>query len=337
MDFPLRTEIELDFPKWDFTYQTPSVFIGSCFADNIGRMLYRYKFPVLLNPFGVLYNPTSISNALQLIIHNQGINQDDLIFNENLWHSFYFHGSFSNPDPEKVILKCNDIISSSHSFLKNSDFLFVTLGTAWVYKYKPTGNIVSNCHKIPPNKFERYKMTIDEITVELLHLIQILFTFNPKLKVIFTVSPVRHFKDGAHGNQLSKSTLLLAIDEIITKDISRQTAYFPAYEIINDELRDYRFYNSDMIHISELAINFIFDKFKTAFFSKSTDECLQQVKNIVHAKEHRILTDNKHGLKQFSNSILEKIEKISEAFPYINFEEEVEHFMTLGNLDKGFC
>lgn len=337
MDFPLRTEIEINCPKWEFDYQKPSIFIGSCFSDNIGGMLYKYKFPVLLNPFGVLYNPASIAQALQLIINNQEIKKEELIFHGNLWHSFSFHGSFSNSSPEKVLQKCNDAITSAHTWLKNARFLLITFGTAWIYRYQPSGMIVSNCHKIEAKQFERYRMQVDEIAVEWLNLLALLHSFNPTIKVLFTVSPVRHLKDSAHGNQLSKSTLLLAIDKIIHNYQSGQLSYFPAYELVNDELRDYRFYDSDMIHISETAINFIFEKFKEAFFSKQTSICFEQVKSVIQASEHRILTDNKQELKVFSNSMLTKIEKIKKAFPYINFQEEVEHFQTMAYLDEGFC
>jgi len=337
MDFPLRTEIEINCPKWEFDYLTPSVFIGSCFSDNIGGILLRHKFPVLLNPFGVLYNPFSISKAIQRIIGQQIISTDDLICHDGLWHSFYFHGSFSDPAPETVIQKCNTIIRSSHTFLKDTKFLLVTLGTAWTYRYIPSGEIVSNCHKIPSNQFKRERASVGEIVGEWLMLLQALHDFNPDLKIVFTVSPIRHFKDGAHDNQLSKSTLLLAIDEIIKQYPEGQATYFPAYEIVNDELRDYRFYTSDMIHISETAISFIFEKFKSAFFSRQTIDCYQEIKNIIQAREHRILTNNNRSITQFSHSMIEKIEKLKKAYPYINFEEEAKHFQSLGSLEEGFC
>ena len=172
---------------------------------------------------------------------------------------------------------------------------------------------------------------------EWLMLLQALHDFNPDLKIVFTVSPIRHFKDGAHDNQLSKSTLLLAIDEIIKQYPEGQATYFPAYEIVNDELRDYRFYTSDMIHISETAISFIFEKFKSAFFSRQTIDCYQEIKNIIQAREHRILTNNNRSITQFSHSMIEKIEKLKKAYPYINFEEEAKHFQSLGSLEEGFC
>jgi hypothetical protein len=330
MDFPLRTETEINCPKWDFNYLTPSMFIGSCFSDNIGGLLQRFKFPALPNPFGVLYNPSSISKAIRLAISNQNIEEEELIFYENIWHSFFFHGSFSGVNPNKVIEKCNEAILTTHLFLKSAKFLFVSLGTAWVYRYVKNGIIVSNCHKIPANQFDRFRLTVEEISGEWLDLLSELHSFNPELKVVFTVSPIRHLKDGSHENQLSKSTLLLSIDKIISRYQKGQVAYFPAYEIINDELRDYRFYDSDMIHISETAISFIFEKFKSAFFTQPTIDCFQQIRNVVQAKEHRILTEDTNTVIQFSQSMLDKIEKLKYAYPYINFQEEVKHFEFLG-------
>lgn len=332
MDFPLRTEIEIDCPYWKLGYQTPSLFIGSCFSDNIGGLLLRYKFPVLLNPFGVLYNPASIANAIYMALDHVEISPNELVYHNNLWHSFSFHGAYSSPEKNKVIQTGNTTINNTHSFLKKADFLFVTFGTSWVFKYKETGSIVANCHKVPVNQFDRFKLSVGYIVYQWKELLSKLHEFNPGLKVVFTVSPIRHLKDGAHGNQLSKSTLLLAIDELIKATPVGQVVYFPAYEIVNDELRDYRFYASDMIHISETAINFIFTKFISSFFTSETRDCYQQVKSIIMAKEHRILNSDTESLTKFSQSMLERIDKLGKAYPYINFQEEVEHFQTLQNL-----
>lgn len=332
-DFPLRTEVEIKCPKWDINHQRKTFFIGSCFSDNIGGILLRNKFPVLLNPFGVLYNPSSISTALLRSVRNQPIVKEELIHHDNLWHSFLLHGSFSNLDPDRVLSTGNEAISATHQYLKSADYLFVTFGTAWVYKHLNTKTIVSNCHKIPSMQFDRYRMTVEEIVFEWMELLTQLHLFNPELKIVFTVSPIRHLKEGAHENQLSKSVLLLAIDEIIAKYQGRQVTYFPAYELVHDELRDYRFYNSDMIHISETAIRFIFEKVKATFFSSQTSTLFNQISGIVQATEHRILNDNPKALTQFSHSMLKKIEKLRETHPYINFQEEVEHFTHLGDLE----
>ncbi len=333
MDFQLRTEVDVRLPDWDLNYQTPAFFIGSCFSDSIGRKLEKSKFPVMLNPFGVLYNPVSICNSLNTIIDKTIISEQELIQHDKLYHSFLFHGSFSSNSSDSVIDKCNKSIIESNEFLKKSSFIFITFGTSRIYKYTETGQIVSNCHKIPESRFIRYRLSVAEIVSEWNLLIIKLREFNPDIKIVFTVSPVRHFKDGAHENQLSKSVLLLAIDEIIKINSDIQLCYFPAYEIINDELRDYRYYSEDMVHISETGIKFVFEKFKNSFFNKKTLDCFKEINEIVKASEHRILTGDPVSLKKFSNTMFAKTEKLSSLYPNINFGKELEHFRNLGYIE----
>ncbi|HNW50821.1 MAG TPA: GSCFA domain-containing protein [Prolixibacteraceae bacterium] len=336
MDFPLRTEVSIEPAQWDFNYQTPAMFLGSCFSDHMGGALLRSKFPVQLNPFGVLYNPISLSMALNRILDQQEVSNDELVFHDGLWHSFYFHGSFSNSSKETLIEQCNRAIAEASTFLKSAQFLFITLGTAWVFRHQESGKIVSNCHKIPASNFERFRLSIDEIREQWLPLLSRIHQFNPKLKIIFTVSPIRHFKDGAHENQLSKSTLLLAIDEITQAYPVEQIGYFPSYELMNDELRDYRFYKEDMVHIAETGIRFIFEKFKFAFFSKETTECFNQIQPIILAKEHKILNKNDQSVTIFAEKTIEKITYLQKKYPNVNFEEEMKHFIDLAGLEKGF-
>jgi hypothetical protein len=333
MNFPLRTEVAIEPLGWNIDYQTPSIFMGSCFSDHIGGMLLKYKFHVMLNPFGVLYNPVSLSTSLNMMLEKHEIKKEELVNWGQMWHSFQFHGSFSDSSYERVLEKCNQSIDESHLFLGKAQFLFITFGTAWVFRYKETGKIVSNCHKIPATYFDRSRLTVDEIKGEWISILSKIHRLYPNLKIIFTVSPIRHFKDGAHENQLSKSTLLLAIDEIIKSYPNNQIGYFPSYELINDELRDYRFYDSDMVHISETGIRFIFEKFKSAFFSDLTSTCFEQVKSIVQATEHRVLSNDIQSINKFSRSMISKIKNLKSSYPYINFREEIEHFGKLEGID----
>lgn len=333
MDFPFRTEVKLNEADKDLNYMTPVFFIGSCFSDNIGRKLEKSKFPVLLNPFGVLYNPISIYSALKAIIDKKHITGNNLVFHNNLFHSFLFHGSFSSSSSEKLIKKCNEVIEEANDFLKKSSYIFITFGTSFVYEYKETGEIVSNCHKIPDSEFKRYRLTVDQTVSKWNRLISELRQINPELQIIFTVSPVRHFKDGAHENQLSKSVLLLAIDEIIKENNQQGISYFPAYEIMNDELRDYRFYSEDMVHISETGVNYIFEQFRKCFFKSGTLECMKEINEIVRAGEHRILNPDPVSLNKFRDTMIGKIEKLSSAYPFINFNKELEHFKNLSYIE----
>jgi len=329
-DFALRTEVETVDLGFKLGYSSQSLFIGSCFSDNIGNILLRNKFPVMSNPFGVLYNPMSISKAIGRIISHQNIEKGELVFHNNLWHSFDFHGFFSGVDPDTVVFRCNQAIDSAHRFLKTSRVLFITFGTSWVYRHLQQNVIVSNCHKIPDYEFDRFRLSVDEIVNEWQGILFKIQKFNPDLKVVFTVSPVRHLKDGIHANQLSKAVLLLSIDEIIRRSTPGLCSYFPAYEVVNDELRDYRFYDKDMIHLSETGVLYIFEIFKSVFFSSSTIECMKKVSSVVTAAEHKQLTEDISAIRQFATAMLRKIEILKIEYPEVNFDGEIKHFSELG-------
>ena len=239
------------------------VSLGSCFADEIGARLQESDFLIDINPFGALYNPASIASALQRIIDDHPIGEEDLVQHEGLWHSWHHHGSFSRPTQEECLATCNNRIHQAHAALKEASLLMVTFGTAWVFEHK--GMVVANCHKLPPQEFVRRRMTVEEIVALWSPLLQKLSTFNPQLTTLFTVSPIRHMADGAHGNQLSKATLLLAVDELLSSLTSHLSpCYFPAYEIVLDELRDYRFYGPDMTHPTPLAVDVVWERFQSA-------------------------------------------------------------------------
>lgn len=259
----LYTQVEV--PRLPFTLDFVSgiVSLGSCFADEIGDRLREGDFRIEQNPFGTLYNPASIAAALHRIIDDREIDASDLVQHEELWHSWHHHGSFSRPTQEECLATCNNRIHQAHAALKEASLLMVTFGTAWVFEHK--GMVVANCHKLPPQEFVRRRMTVEEIVALWSPLLQKLSTFNPQLTTLFTVSPIRHMADGAHGNQLSKATLLLAVDELLSSLTSHLSpCYFPAYEIVLDELRDYRFYGPDMTHPTPLAVDVVWERFQSA-------------------------------------------------------------------------
>lgn len=330
MDVKLFTEVTVPHSKREIDYQTPILLMGSCFSDNIGLELSRLRFPVSVNPFGVIYNPLSIANSLRTIIKNKTVLDSDLVYDCGLWHAMQFHGSFSDIEKLNVITKANDAIQKAHLFLKNADVLMITFGTAWVYNYKKSSEIVANCHKIKSKEFDRFRLNVDQIVDDWMPLLAELRVFNPMLQLVFTVSPVRHMKDGAHGNQISKAALLLAIDKLLEKlDNPIDYSYFPSYEIVNDELRDYRFYAADMIHLNETAVHFLFEKFKHCFFSNETRKVLTEVSAIAKAAEHRMLTNNPSEKLKFKLSMLNKIEKMNQMYPFIDFRNEKKHFENL--------
>jgi len=313
-----RTLIQPELSKNQISYQTPVLFLGSCFTENIGSKMSQLKFPAVVNPFGVLYNPVSVRNALEILIDQKKFKDSDLNFFNEQWFSFYHDTEFSHPDKNISLDKINNSITIAADNLRNAGYLIVTFGTAWVYKYIKTGSIVSNCHKIPAKEFERFKLDVEDIFVEWANLINRLNELNPDLKIIFTVSPLRHWKDGAIQNQLSKSTLILAIHQL--KQQFENVEYFPSYEIMMDDLRDYRFYADDMLHPSKVAIEYIWDQFSETFFTKETMGIIIEVDKIIQAQNHRPLNPDTPGHKKFIENLENQKKDISKKYPFIRFE-----------------
>lgn len=318
----------VDIPKFDNKdgYKNKWMFVGSCFTENIGEKMARLKYPVTINPFGILYNPVSASTSLKFIIQRKKFFKNDLIFHNGLWHSFYHHSKFSSPDAQKTVYQINSEIESSYGFLSKADYLFLTFGTALVYEHKSSGLVVSNCHKIPDKEFRRYRLTPGEIVDDYRQLLPQIWQLNPELTVIFTVSPIRHWKDGAVENQLSKSTLLLAVDQIINEFGKQRCNYFPSYEIMMDELRDYRFYEEDMIHLSKAAINHIWGIFQNSFINDAGRQISKQIENIIDALNHRPFNKYTQEHLSFLKQSMQKVEEVKKKFPYINMAIEEEFF-----------
>lgn len=322
----LITEIQIpEFPS-KMDYSKSMMFFGSCFSENIGQKLIDLKFNVDMNPFGILYNPQSIANSLKILLDKQLFTEYDMFQDHGLWNSFYHHSRFSDVDKFVALEKINTRIESSSEFLKNADFLVITFGTAWVYELINSGQIVSNCHKVPAAQFDPFRLKVNEITLAYRNLFEELWTLNPNLKIVFTVSPIRHLKDGAIENQLSKSTLLLAIDHLISKFRDRACSYFPSYELMMDELRDYRFYAEDMLHLSPVAIDYIFDRFSKVMISKESLSISKNVMKIRKAVLHRPVNSGSVEFEKFLLSNLEEIKKLSISSPYLNFTEEQAYF-----------
>lgn len=300
--------------------------MGSCFTENVGAKMEALKYPVDINPFGILYNPLSVANGLQLLLEEKTFSANDLIEHNGLWHSFSHHGRFSHNEQNKALHEINNRIKNSTAFLKQADFLFVTFGTAWIYRYKKSRDLVSNCHKIPAREFIRERLSVQQIVDVYRDLLKELWKINPDLKVVFTVSPIRHWKDGAIENQRSKSTLILAVDQLIQEFGIEKCAYFPSYEIVMDELRDYRFYAEDMLHISDVAIKHIWSRFEEALVDAESIEIAREVQKISNAVKHRPINKKTLEYSKFLLSFLRKLELLEKRFPYLNLKLEKEYF-----------
>lgn len=277
----LFTNIEIAHSAEEMTFDNRFLLLGSCFSDNIGQKLRNNGFSAVLNPFGTLYNPLSIARCLKLWLTKEPVIEENIyVQNEGLWHSMLHHSRFSMADKEQFMENIRQSLTDAKRALDTADILIVTFGTAYVF-YRQ-GEVVSNCHKLPASQFERRRLTVDEIVGEWQPLLRALRDSGKR--VIFTVSPIRHKADGMHGNQLSKATLLLAIDAL------QNAEYFPSYELLLDEMRDYRFYATDMLHPSEQAVDYIWEKFADTYFSPSTTEQMkQQYKAYIHS-QHRPIT-----------------------------------------------
>lgn len=235
--------------------------MGSCFAEHMGTRLQQIKWRAVVNPFGVLYNPLSIAEALGRLIDAHRYGEDELAeFPDGGWNTWLHHSRYSHPDRREALDAINNSMEAAAGMLAQADWLVLTLGTAWVYRLKEDGRVVGNCHKVPEREFVRQRLSVDEIVETYVRLLDRLWSVNPGARVLLTVSPVRHLKDGLHGNQLSKATLLLAVDELCRR-MPERCVYFPAYEVLMDELRDYRFYAEDMCHPTQQAVNYIRERF----------------------------------------------------------------------------
>jgi len=299
-----RTEIILSPSDFKITHGCPIAMQGSCFAENMAAKFSNAGFSIDLNPFGIAYNPFSLSQNLNRLLDNRPYGIDELFKDNDIYHSFLHHSRFSGTDPDEVLTKINLRMEQSLNFLQTAGLLIITFGTAFVYRLQSTGSVVSNCHKLPAGFFSYKRLTIDDIVMEWTNLVVRLQLFNPSLRILFTVSPIRHWKDGAHENQLSKSILLLSIDELLRNHSS--CVYFPAYEIVLDELREYRFYSEDMLHPSSQAIDYVWEKLTVAWFDDETLKKAQEFEKARQAQNHIPLHPESEAYRQFKEKTLKK-------------------------------
>lgn len=322
-----RTTFGIEPSEDKITYSDLVMFIGSCFANEIGKQFEACKMPVMINPSGTVYNPVSVSNTLDTITDGRRYTIEDLYNNNGIWLSFNHYTDFSSEDPEEVLNKINSVIEKSQNFISRAKFLFITFGTARVYRWETSGKIVSNCHKMPASEFTNELLsTAGIVSMWNSELTKVKSLF-PGLKVIFTISPVRHWKDGAHGNQISKSVLFLAVEELLKHP--SKPGYFPAYELLIDDLRDYRFYDDDMLHPSSSAINYIWQRFLDCYFDNKTIELQNEVIKITKACRHRFTISSGKKKKEFAGSMLDKIKIIENKIPSIDFSVEKSYFVKI--------
>jgi hypothetical protein len=324
MDFMLK--INVNKPEVPIQYADKIFMIGSCFTEHIGNALEELKFSVLQNPNGILFDPASVCKSLISYVHNKQYKESDLFQLNEVWHSWNHHSRFSNVHKSECLHAINSSQIQAHEFLKKADWLIITLGSAFSYRLTTeTGKQrVANCHRAPTQWFNKELMEIEEIVSELDKSLQLLLGFNPKLKVIFTVSPVRHIRDGVVDNNRSKARLIESVHTIVKK--YRPVHYFPAYEIVIDVLRDYRFYDADLVHPNYMATEFVLEKFSESYIAEETRQLMEEVRKIVIAARHKAFQPSTQAHIQFLQAHLEKAKALATQYPYLDLEKEIKYF-----------
>ncbi len=303
----IRTEISIT-PSVSKMDQRKRVFsVGSCFAEEIAQRLVGVGIPTLSNPLGVLYNPLSIEECVERVYSERGVSREDLMCRGDMWFSLSTHGVFDSPDPEAVVVGVNDAIHNAHKLLEESEWVIITLGTAWVYERR--GQVVANCHKLPAKEFNHRLMTVDEVVRTLRRTIAHL----EGKKIILTISPVRYVGDGLEGNAVSKAILRLAVEEVVAS--CPEVCYFPSYEIFVDDLRDYRYYGDDMVHPSKVGVEYVWEKFCDGFLTREAMANGELFARLRGAMEHRPLHPESEEFRTFRYSMLQKALSLQKLFP----------------------
>lgn len=315
------------------SYEDKLLLIGSCFTEHIGNYLLDMKFRVLQNPNGILFDPISVCNSLVSYIQNKQYSEADLFYLNECWHSWQHHSRFSGVDAAQVVRQINQSQQQAHQFLKDANWLIVTLGSSFVYKLteaadasisKGVGLMVANCHKAPAQAFHKHLSTIEEMISALDTTLHQLFHFNSKLRVIFTVSPVRHIRDGVVENNRSKARLIETVHHLVNK--FDRLYYFPAYELVIDVLRDYRFYDIDLVHPNYPATQFVLEHFSASCLSEPTRELMEAVKKIVLARRHKAFNPQSQQHRQFLATAAARAKELQNQYPYLDFSEELSYF-----------
>jgi hypothetical protein len=298
-------------------YNSKILSLGSCFAENMGEKLAYFKFQSTTNPFGIIFNPVSIENLISRVVNNQKFTEEDIFFHNDLWHCFEVHSEVSHPDKEHFLTNLNQIIEETNNQLSNATHIIITYGTSWVYRNKASKKIAANCHKVPQSQFDKEILSAETIQKSIQNSINLIQKVNPTCHFIFTISPVRHIKDGFVENQCSKAHLITAIHN--SQHITRNTNYFPSYEIMMDELRDYRFYADDLLHPSQVAIDYIWERFVETQISEVTNSIMEEVATIQKGLAHRPFNPNSKTHQHFLENLNHKIECIQKKIPFANF------------------
>ncbi len=312
------TKISIQKSNFPIDYDSKIMLLGSCFAENMGAKFEYFKFQTVVNPFGIIFNPVSLTKIIERSVQKNYFTEDDIFFHNELWHCFEVHSELSSTSKEAFLNNLNSIIELTHQQISTLSHCIITLGTSWVYRNIETNEIVANCHKVSQQQFTKELLSIEIIQQSLESILFSISVINPNCKFIFTVSPVRHIKDGFIENTLSKAHLIAAIHSTQNSKLTTHN-YFPAYEIMMDELRDYRFYAEDMLHPSQTAIDYIWKRFYENYISASAFEMMNEIATIQKGLAHNPFNPNTENHQKFLQNLDEKIDEIKNKLPTLKF------------------
>ena len=312
------TKIPIPKNHFSIDYDSKILLLGSCFAENIGSKFEYFKFQSTTNPFGIIFNAVSLEKLIRRAVENRTFTENDIFFHNELWHCYEVHSELSNPDKEEFLSNLNSILESTHRHITSLTHCIITLGTSWVYRNMESNEIAANCHKVPQKHFTKELLSISQTEESLQNIITLIHSVNPNCHFIFTVSPVRHIKDGFTENALSKAHLIAALHKAITLHPSSIT-YFPSYEIMMDELRDYRFYAEDMLHPNQIAIDYIWEQFATSTISEESLSLMIEIESVQKSLAHKPFNPNSESHQKFVNHLDLKIKTIQNQYPFIKF------------------
>lgn len=321
-EIKFTTPVPIKEQKPKIEHDSKVLLLGSCFVENIGEKLDYYQFQNLRNPFGIFYHPVAIGNFIKKVVNGYNYEEKDVFFHNEQWHCFDAHSCLNSSSKEGLLFLLNEGLKTTRAFIENASHIVFTLGTSWHYKVMESDLSVANCHKLEQKNFKKELLTVGEIEDVFNNALQCLLTINPEIRIIFTVSPVRHLKDGFVENQRSKAHLLTAIHQFITlknTTDAKRCSYFPAYEIMLDELRDYRYYNEDMLHPNSLAINYIWSQFTAAWIGKKALAFFKPIEDVQRGLAHRPFNEQSENHQIFRKKLQEKIEIIKHNVPTANF------------------
>lgn len=312
------TKIPIEKYSFPISYESRIVSFGSCFAENMAEKFDYFKFQTAMNPFGIIFNPVSIEKLILRITEMNWFTEKDIFFHNELWHCYEVHSELSNPNKEAFLIRLNQLIEESHKQITSASHLIITLGTAWMYRNVALNEIVANCHKVPQKQFVKELLPIEIIEKSISNTIETIHKINPTCKFIFTISPVRHIKDGFVANNLSKAHLIAALHSTFeSRDLNFN--YFPSYEIMTDELRDYRFYREDMLHPTQIATDYIWQQFAVNYISDASAKLMERIGNIQKDLSHRSFQPQSEQHQKFLQQLEIKKKVLQDEFPFIKF------------------